>query len=82
MNDIFKTQHLVSKLLPGIGLNNGSGSSLKIWRKVAYRFDILSQVDPIWNIMKFGPQEVLRVGAFSEEVRASFEWYLVNLCMG
>jgi len=39
-----------------IEFNYGCGSSLTIWWKVAYTFDALSEVDPVWNIVKCGPR--------------------------
>jgi len=64
---------IVFTIVTWFELNDRSGSNLKIWWKVAYIFDVLSQVDLVWNIMKRGNQEVLMVGAFVEGVKASFK---------
>ena len=66
-------QWLFLQLLLGLRLMIEVGPIWKIRWKVAYIFDVLSQVDLVWNIMKRGQQEVLRVAAFIEGVKASFE---------
>lgn len=35
-------------------------------------YDVLKQVDPVWKFVKCGPWRMLRVGAFSEEFKASY----------
>lgn len=61
-----------------LGLNDGSGSNLKISWNMAYTLWCFVLGGYSVKIYEMWSTKVLRVGAFSKIFEASFQWYLVN----